>query len=60
MNNATHNFFNYYLTVPHFREDSLTNPILITAFAQFWPEGNLEPRKALSFQETKSPELQLL
>ena len=42
-------FFNCYLAVPgrtlgHSRGDSLTNPMLITAFVQFRPEGHREPR----------------
>ena len=42
-------FFNFYLAVPrptlgHYREDSLTHPMLITAFLHFRPEGHLEPR----------------
>ena len=41
-------FFNCYLAVPwptlgHCRGDSLTNPILITAFSTFRPEGYQEP-----------------
>ena len=42
-------FFNCYLTVPrstfgHSQGDSLTNRMLITAFAHIQPEGHLEPR----------------
>ena len=41
-------FFNCYLAVPrstldHSRRDSLTNPMLITAFVQFRHKGNREP-----------------
>ena len=42
-------FLNSYLAAPrptlgHYREDSFTNPTLITAFLQLWPEGHREPR----------------
>ena len=42
-------FFNCYLTVRwpsfgHSQGDSLTNPMLITAFVQVWPKGHREPR----------------
>ena len=41
-------FFNCYLAVPrptlgHSRGDSLTNPMLITAFSTIQPEGHREP-----------------
>ena len=42
-------FFNCYLVVPrptlgHSQGDSLTNPMLITAFVHIRPEGHREPR----------------
>ena len=42
-------FFNCYLAVPqptlsHSQGDSLTNPMLITAFVHVRPEGHREPR----------------
>ena len=42
-------FFNCYLAAPrptlgHYRGDSLTHPMLITAFLHFRPEGHREPR----------------
>ena len=42
-------FFNYYLAAPrptsgHYRGDSLTHPMLITAFVHVRPEGHREPR----------------
>ena len=42
-------FFNCYLAAPrptlgHYRGDSLTHPILITAFLHIRPEGHREPR----------------
>ena len=42
-------FYNCYLAVPrptfgHSQGDSLTNPVLITAFVPIWPEGHREPR----------------
>ena len=42
-------FFNYYLAAPrptsgHYRGDSLTHPMLITAFVHVQPEGHREPR----------------
>ena len=42
-------FFNCYLAVPrptlgHSQGDSLTNPMLITAFLHVRPEGHWEPR----------------
>ena len=42
-------FFNCYLAVPqptldHSQGDSLTNPMLITAFVHIRPEGHREPR----------------
>ena len=37
-------FFYCYLAAPlSFSRDSLTNPMLITVFVQFWPEGHREP-----------------
>ena len=41
-------FFNCYFAAPrsplgHSQGDSLTNPMIITAFAQFQPEGHWEP-----------------
>ena len=52
-------FFNIYLaaqqpTLGHYQEDSLTHPLLITAFLQFWPEGHQEPcNKVGSLSPTK-------
>ena len=45
-------FFNCYLAVSrpsldHSRGDSLTNPMLITAFVQFRPKGHREPRNEI-------------
>ena len=42
-------FFNCYLAAPrptsgHYRGDSLTHPMLITAFLHIRPEGHREPR----------------
>ena len=42
-------FFNCYLAVPrptlgHSQGDSLTNPMLITAYVHIWPEGHRESR----------------
>ena len=42
-------YFNWYLAAPrptlgHYRRDSLTRPMLITAFLHFQPEGQWEPR----------------
>ena len=42
-------FFNYYLAAPrptsgHYRGDSLTHPMLLTAFVHVRPEGHREPR----------------
>ena len=34
----------YWLTLGHSRGNSLTNPMLITAFVQFQLEGHPEPR----------------
>ena len=47
-------FFNCYLAVPrptlgHSQGDSLTNPMLITAFAHIQPEGHQEPRNKVGF-----------
>ena len=41
-------FSNFYLaatrpTLGHYREESLTQPMLITASLQFWPEGHRNP-----------------
>ena len=45
-------FFNSYLTVPrptlgHSQGDSLTNPMLITAFVHVRPEGHRKPRNEI-------------
>ena len=42
-------YFNCYLAAPqsiigHYWGDSLTHPILVTAFSHFWPKGHREPR----------------
>ena len=44
----TKSFFNCYLVAPqptlgHYREDSLTHPMLITVFYWFQPKGHWEP-----------------
>ena len=53
---SIHNFFffNFYLVAPwltldHYRGDSLTHPMLITAFYLVWPEGHREPRDEVGF-----------
>ena len=47
-NKEYYNFFNCYLAAPrpplsHYRGNSLTHPMLITAFLHFRPEGHREP-----------------
>ena len=47
-------FFNSYLAVPrpilhHYREDSFTNPMSITAFPQLWPEGHQKPYSKIGY-----------
>ena len=47
-------FLNCYLTVPqptfgHSQGDSLTNPMLITAFVHVWPKGHRKPRNEVGF-----------
>ena len=48
-------FFNCYLAAPrptlgHYRGDSLTHPMLITAFfLHFRPEGHREPRNEVGY-----------
>ena len=53
-NVPTLTFFNCYLAIPrptlgHSPGDSLTNPMLITAFLQFRSEGHREPRNEAGF-----------
>ena len=54
-------FFNCYLAVPrphlgHSEGDSLTNPMLITAFVQVRPEGHREPRNEVgSLKPSRAP-----
>ena len=49
LDHVNNTFFNCYLAAPqptlgHSQGDSLPNPMLITAFYLFWPEGYREPR----------------
>ena len=50
-------FFNCYLAAPrptsgHYRGDSLTHPMLITAFLPIRPEGHREPRSEVGSLRT--------